>query len=218
MIKNLQDRIDDDELVSWRYIPLSRKLIEDKFGSSNIIVYGRLLTYQSNGSEYSTYNNTEIYKDCNVQRQHMNRILKKLEDNELIQIKMNGSTRKIYTKDITKERGFIKCYNGIFGISGISNNQIVLYSYLLGVSHLKHNTVIGLKSDVISKGTGITKQSLDNNLKQLEKLKLINLDTHKGKIAVEILVDFSKKQEEIIYEDGDSLDNNDDEINPELVF
>lgn len=218
MIKDLNNRIDEDDLVSWRYIPLSRKLIEERFGSSNIIVYGRLLTYQANGNEYSTYNNTEISKDCNVQQQHMSKILTKLEQNELIKIKTNGNNRKIYAIDITKERGFVKCYNGIFGIDGISNNQIVLYSYLLSVSHFKHNEVIGLENDIISKGTGITKQSLENNLKQLEKLKLINLDTHRGKVAVEILVDFSKKEEKIIYEDGDSLDDNDDEFNPSLVF
>lgn len=207
MIKDLSNRIDDDDLISWKYIPLSRQLIENKLGASNIIVYGRLLTYQANGSEYSTYNNAEICKDCNVQRQHMNKILNKLEQNKLIKIKIKGTTRKIYAIDITKNKGFIKCYNGIFKVNGISNNQIILYSYLLNISHFKHNEVISLENDIISKGTGITKQSIKNNLSKLEKLKLINLDTYKGKIAIEILVDYSKEEQYIEKQYAEEIKN-----------
>lgn len=194
MIDNLLEKLNEEDLIPWRYIPLSRKLIENNYSPSSIIVYGRLLTYQSNGSKYSTYNNTNIANQCNIKKQNINNILTTLANENLIKIKIENNIRKIYAIDNTQDKGFIKCYNKLFSIKNLTNTAILLYSYYLEISKLKNNKVFELNPSTIIDSIKITKPTIISNNLILEKCKLINQDSINKKIAIEILQDVSIKE------------------------
>ena len=181
------------EISNNNFIKISKELLKDnKYNSSDIIVFARISSYFELNNEYAFCSSHLLASTCNMSERTIKRVLKKLLDNKLIEIKKEKNVQKIIVLDKKMSQGYYPLYNMILNYSEITSNMALIYMYLLN----KQNRLEGTFDQANISASRNNKNSRyykakNNKSSQNDKMSSINKTT-KAKRKKKIKITFTE--------------------------